>query len=226
MCGRFTLNKTAAEVARHFGLAAAPTLSPRFNIAPSQPVAVVRAGGRAARECALLRWGLVPSWSRDPKMGARLINARSETAADKPAFRAAMRRRRCLVPADGFYEWQATDGAKQPYFVHLQGHALFAIAGLWEHWQDSDGSELETCTLLTTAPNALMAPIHNRMPVIVAPEHYELWLDPQVQRTEPLQPVLEPFRPEAMAAYPVSTRVNSPRNDDEECIAPLTEPPV
>lgn len=218
MCGRYTLRVSASEVARQFLLFDLPPLPPRFNIAPSQPVAAVRmADGR--RELAWLRWGLVPSWAKDPAIGNRTINARCETAAEKPAFRTALRRRRCLVLADGFYEWQpaAKGKKKQPYFFHFRDDRPFGFAGLWESWEGPDHSRLETCTLLTTEANAVVRPIHDRMPVIVAPENHALWLDPAVTETGPLLPLLRPFPADEMEAYPVSPLVNSPANEDPHC---------
>jgi putative SOS response-associated peptidase YedK len=151
-----------------------------------------------------------------------MINARSETAAEKPSFRTAFKYRRCLIPADGFYEWQKINGGKQPVRIHMKDERPFAIAGLWEHWQSPDGSEIESCTLLTTTPNSLLKSVHNRMPVILAPEDYELWLDPYAQHPGEVQPLLRAFSPEAMTFYQVSTHVNNPRNEDPECILPLT----
>jgi len=176
MCGRFTLRAPASVVAEQFALFDVEPFTPRFNIAPSQSVAVVRitpAAAEATRELAWLRWGLVPSWADDPAIGNRLINARAETAHQKPAFRAAFRRRRCLVPADGFYERRRTGSGKQPYFFRLRDDRPFAFAGLWESWEGVDNSAVESCTLLTTEPNELMRPIHNRMPVILPAASYE-----------------------------------------------------
>jgi putative SOS response-associated peptidase YedK len=224
MCGRFALIAPDQDLAVQFDLPTVPTLAPRYNIAPTQPVAVVRStAGAAARELAVLHWGLVPFWAEDPKIGARMINARAETAAEKPAFRAAFRRRRCLVPADGFYEWQKLNGGKQPFFIRLQDGRPFAFAGLWEHWQGPEDAVLESCTLLTTGPNELMQALHNRMPVILPPQDYALWLDPQVGQVERLQPLLRPYPAAEMIAYPVSRRVNSPENDDRLCIEPLSQ---
>jgi putative SOS response-associated peptidase YedK len=224
MCGRFTLTDPDADIAVQFNLPAIPDLQPRYNIAPTQPVAAVRQVREdAAREMVLFYWGLIPFWSKDTSIGSRLINARAETAAEKPAFRAAFRRRRCLVVADGFYEWQKQDGGKQPFFIALRDRRPFAFAGLWEHWQGGDGSEIESCTLLTTEPNELMRPLHNRMPVILQPQDYDLWLDPAVDDVRRLQPLLRPYPAGDMASYPVSRRVNSPQNDDPACIEPLAQ---
>ena len=223
MCGRFTLAADPDELATLFDLEAVPELPPRYNIAPTQPVAAVRLHPYTnQREFTFLNWGLIPSWAKDIKMGSRMINARSETVAEKPSFRAAFKRRRCLIPASGFYEWQKLDGRKQPHFIALQDVRPFAIAGLWEHWEGGDGSVIESCTLLTTTPNALMEPLHNRMPVILHPQDYEDWLQPA---TDPgmLMHLLRPYPAEAMIAYPVSTVVNSPANDSPACIAPLPQ---
>jgi putative SOS response-associated peptidase YedK len=224
MCGRFTLTDPGADLAVQFGLPEIPDMQPRYNIAPTQPVAAVRVSpGSQAREIVMLRWGLIPFWAKDPKIGAQLINARSETVAQKPSFRAAFRRRRCLVIADGFYEWQKQNGAKQPYFIHLREPRPFAFAGLWEHWKDPDASVLESCTLLTTEPNDFLRPVHNRMPVILYPGDYDLWLDPEVQQPDLLQPLLRPYPARDMSAYPVSRLVNSPGNDTPRCIEPLSD---
>ncbi len=222
MCGRFALLVSGEEVARLFDVDSVPDPLPaRYNIAPTQPVLALRlsADGQQ-REFALFQWGLVPSWAKDVKLGARMINARAETVAEKPAFRAAFKRRRCLIPASGFYEWQAVNGRKQPMFIHPKNDPLFAFAGLWEYWASADGSELETCTILTTSPNELMAPIHNRMPVIVAREDFSMWLNPE-PRPEDAFHLLRPYPAKKMAAYPVSTMVNSPKNDTPACVEPL-----
>jgi putative SOS response-associated peptidase YedK len=218
MCGRFTLRSSGEAVAEAFGLPEAPDLWPRFNIAPGQPLAVVRQKQQAqGRELAFLRWGLVPAWADDPSSGHRLANARSETAATKPPFRRAFRSRRCLVVADGFYEWQPTSGRKQPYFVGLQDDRPFGLAGLWERWE-KHGGPVESCTILTTDANELMRPIHERMPVIVPPDQYGLWLDPRFEDTKRLAKLLQPFPAEGMLAYPVSTLVNNAKNDVPQCV--------
>lgn len=221
MCGRFTLVTPAKELAEQFRLIEVPSLSPRYNIAPTQPVAAVRQlPGNGARKLSLLHWGLIPFWAKEPGIGSRMINARSETAAEKPAFRAAFRRRRCLVLADGFYEWQRLERGKQPFYIRLHDGKPFAFAGLWEHWKGPDETTIDSCTLLTTEPNDLIRPVHNRMPVILAPEDYDLWLDPGVQEPELLHPLLRACPSENMHAYPVSKWVNNPRNDDPRCIEP------
>jgi putative SOS response-associated peptidase YedK len=222
MCGRFTLFEPDKILAREFGVSGIPLLSPRYNIAPSQPVAAVRAApAGTGRELALLRWGLIPSWSKDPAIGNRLINARAETASQKPSFRNAFKRHRCLIPASGFYEWQRRELRKQPFYIRMHDGRPFAFAGLWDRWESPDKGVIETCTILTTATNALLAPIHDRMPVILPPGKYDQWLDPAFQDPDSLAPLLVPFPPEDMVAFPVSPRVNAPSTDDEGCIAPL-----
>lgn len=220
MCGRFTLKSSPKALAAAFELPETLQFPPRFNIAPSQPVAVIRAEPEGkGRELASLVWGLVPSWSKTADSG--FINARSETAAAKPAFRVPLRRRRCLVLADGFYEWQRKNGAKQPYFFQLLGGKPFAFAGLWDRWEGEDGKPLETCALLTTEASATVKPIHARMPVILAPLAHEAWLDPRLGDPEEIGWLLRPYPAEEMNAYPVATRVNSPRFDGPDCVEPL-----
>jgi putative SOS response-associated peptidase YedK len=222
MCGRFTLFEPDQVLAREFGVSGFPPRSPRYNIAPSQPVTAVRSAPTGSgREIALLRWGLIPSWSKDPSIGNRLINARAETAREKPSFRNAFRRQRCLIPASGFYEWQRQERGKQPYFVRMRDERLFAFAGLWDRWESPEEGAIETCTILTTAANALLAPIHDRMPVILPRTEYGRWLDPGLKDPNSLATLLVPFPPEDMLAFPVSPRVNAPTVDDEKCIAPL-----
>ena len=230
MCGRFVLSDPDAELAEQFNLPEIPDMAPRYNIAPTQPVAAMRVapaagsqGGAGVRELVLLHWGLIPFWAKEPGIGARMINARSETVAEKPAFRAAFKRRRCLVVADGFYEWRKQKGPSQPFFIHLRDGRPFAFAGLWEHWEGAEGSVVESCTLLTTSPNELISPVHNRMPVILHPADYDLWLDTGIQEAGRLKPLLVPFPSAEMEAYPVSRWVNKPQNDDPRCIEPLPE---
>ena len=222
MCGRFTLFEADKILSKEFGVSGVPPLSPRYNIAPSQPIAAVRTphtGG--GRELALLRWGLIPSWSKDPAIGNRLINARAETVQEKPSFLNAFRRHRCLIPTNGFYEWQRQERGKQPYFVRMRDERIFAFAGLWDRWESPDDGVIETCAILTTAANAVLAPIHDRMPVILPRTEYARWLDPALKDPDSLSPLLVPFPPEEMLAIPVSPRVNAPSTDDEKCIAPL-----
>lgn len=221
MCGRFALTASPEEIAQQFDLNTVSSLAPRFNIAPSQPVAAVRLNrDTGQREFVHFHWGLIPGWAKDPSIGYKMINARSETVAEKPSFRNALKYRRCLVPVSGFYEWQKVGKGKQPHFIHLTEQTLFAVAGLWEHWQSADGSEIESCTLLTTAANEMMRPLHDRMPVILHPDDYALWLDPQETKPDQLLPLFRPFPSEQMTAYPVSTIVNSPFNEIPACIEP------
>lgn len=223
MCGRFTLTAKPTTLATLFDLDDVPEIAPRFNIAPTQPVAAVRLAPRAQkREFTYLTWGLIPSWAKDIRMGSRLINARAETVAEKPSYRAAFKRRRCLIPADGFYEWQKLEDRKQPYYIAMRDRNPFAIAGLWEHWEGGDGSVIQSCTLLTTEPNELVAPLHNRMPVILHPADYEEWLHPGADPGQ-LMHLLRPYPAAEMVAYPVSAFVNSPANDGPDCIQPLAE---
>ena len=222
MCGRFTLFEADTILSKEFGVSGVPLLSPRYNIAPSQAVAAVRASpAGAGRELALLRWGLIPSWSKDPAIGNRLINARAETVREKPSFRNAFRRHRCLIPASGFYEWLRQERGKQPYYVRMRDARIFAFAGLWDRWESPEKGLIETCTILTTAANAVLAPIHDRMPVILPAGEYARWLDPTLQDADSLAPLLASFPPGEMEAFPVSPRVNAPTTDDEKCVAPL-----
>lgn len=221
MCGRYTLTAPAEVLTEIFDLAESIELHPRYNIAPTQETAVVGLNHEGKRSLGLMRWGLIPHWAKDPSIGNRLINARAETVAEKPAFRSSFAKRRCLVPADGFYEWQKAGSRKQPYYLQLAEHRPFAFAGLWARWSPPEGEPVKSFTLLTTTPNEVAAKVHDRMPVILPAEHYELWLDPEVHDREALEAVLGPFPAEGMEAYPVSTLVNSPKNDEPRCIEPL-----
>ncbi|MBD1804571.1 SOS response-associated peptidase [Microcoleus sp. FACHB-SPT15] len=221
MCGRYTQSKSAEIITRAFQLDNVSDIEPRYNIAPTQSVlTVLQPSASANRQGKMLHWGLIPSWAKDRKMASKLINARAETVAEKPAFRSAFRKRRCLVVADGFYEWQQQENKKQkqPFYFRLSDGEPFAFAGLWEQWQDATGEEIESCTVLTTEANDLMRPIHNRMPVILEPKNYDLWLDAEATKPELLQLLLHPYPTEEMTAYPVSTAVNKPTNDSAECI--------
>jgi putative SOS response-associated peptidase YedK len=196
--------------------------SPRFNVAPTQPVAVIRQNPKEPiRELSLMRWGLVPSWSKDASGAARMINARSETASTKPAFRDALKFRRCLIPADGFYEWKRDGKAKQPYCFEVGEGSLFAFAGLWERWKNPSDESVKTCSILTTTPNSVTALVHDRMPVILDPDGYELWLDPGMTNVAAASDLLKPFDARLMHGFPVSTRINSVINDDAECSRPV-----
>jgi putative SOS response-associated peptidase YedK len=221
MCGRFSLGATT-RVAQIFDLPDWREMPPRYNIAPSQNVpAIIRDREAAAREMRSMRWGLIPSWATDPGIGSRLINARAETVATKPAFRRSLRERRCLILADGFYEWVRESGRKQPYCIRFRDERPFAFAGLWDRWQPAGEQPLDTCTIVTTTPNALVQPLHDRMPVILAADAYNRWLDPAVQAAERLVGLLRPYPDDEMVAYPVSTRVNNPANDSPDLVAPL-----
>jgi putative SOS response-associated peptidase YedK len=220
MCGRYRLSARHLDGMERWLRTAFPEFAPRYNIAPSQEVPVVRTGEQGY-ELAMLRWGLVPYWAKDPRTGYRMINARAETLAAKPAFRSAFSRRRCLIPADGFYEWKQTDGGKQPYDIRMKDGGPFAFAGLWERWRSAAGESVESCSIIVTEANELVRPIHDRMPVILAPESYALWLDPEVTKAEPLQTLLRPYAAERMTASPVSVRVNSPKIDEAALLEPL-----
>jgi putative SOS response-associated peptidase YedK len=220
MCGRFTRTTPVRVLATLFDFAETPDLAPRYNIAPTQPIAAVRnTGDNSHRELALLRWGLVPGWADDPKISYSLINARSETAATKPAFRAAFKSRRCLILADGFYEWQKQGKDKQPYCIRRKDGKPFAIAGLWESWHPGEEDAVESATILTTSANATMQPIHERMPVILSPSDYGRWLDAKTPRPE-LESLLVPFPLDDLSTFPVSKWVNDPKHDDPKCLEP------
>lgn len=216
MCGRFTLAKNSQQLAEAFAQFELPAgITPRYNIAPTQPVAVVANNGNHQVE--FFQWGLVPFWAKDPSIGNRMINARAETLAEKPSFKAAYKRRRCLILADGFYEWQKSANSKTPFYIQLTSGEPFAFAGLWESWQNGDGSTLLSCVIITTDSNERLAPIHHRMPVILSRRQYGQWLDP----TNPPPDLLTPYPASRLTAYAVSTVVNNPRNDTPECIEPV-----
>ncbi|MFH1131856.1 MAG: SOS response-associated peptidase [Pseudomonadota bacterium] len=219
MCGRFTITVSPEELKADFDLASVPQgMMPRFNIAPSQDVPVVTS--QAPDKLVLYRWGLVPSWAKDPAMGNRMINARADTLAQKPAFKTSFKKKRCIVLADGFYEWKAEGAVKIPFYVRLKTRRPFSFAGLWDHWKSSEDEEIYSCTIITTEPNKLLNPIHDRMPVILEREDRAIWLNPKVEDLDRLSKMLLPYPDEDMEAYPVSTLVNSPAIDREECIAP------
>jgi len=230
MCGRFTLRTPARVLVEHFRLQSAPQLALRFNIAPTQEVAAVRASADGKRSLSMLRWGLIPSWAKDPSMGARMINARGETVAEKPSFRTALRKRRCLIAADGYYEWKKEGKEKRPFHIHLPKDRVFAFAGLWESWSggaaksDEQGAggrsagPLETCTIITTDANDATRGIHDRMPVILDESDYDDWLDPKLQDGDELQHLLVPYEGKLFTDE-VSRFVNNARNDDPRCLA-------
>ena len=213
MCGRFRQTSSAETIARAFNLTNVPPQKPQYNIAPTQTIAtVVSSSPEGKREFRELRWGLIPSWAKEQKIGAKLINARAETVAEKPSFRSAFRKRRCLIIANGFYEWQNQKGEKQPFCIQRKDEQIFAFAGLWERWQAPEGKSVESCTIITTEANEIMAPIHKRMPVILNSQDYHLWLDRKITAKEQLQPLLVPYDSKVMKVYPVSKKVNNPRN--------------
>jgi putative SOS response-associated peptidase YedK len=218
MCGRFTQASPGEVIAELFDLPEIPRLAPRWNIAPTQPVVSVRAAGTGGRELVELHWGLIPSWAKERSVGARMINARAETVAEKPAFRAALRARRCLIVADGFYEWQKAGARKQPHFIRMRDGRPFAFAGLCERWAAGEHEAVESCVIVTTTPNELLAPIHDRMPVILAPADFAGWLDPGTRDPARVLPLLRPYPADGMEAYPVGLRVNNPANDDPSCV--------
>jgi len=223
MCGRFTLHIPPELLAEIFGLTDLPGLVPRYNIAPTQVAAVVRSSGKV-RSLDMLRWGLVPSWAKDISAGSRMINARSESLPDKPAFRNAVRFRRCIVPASGFYEWKPEGSRKIPYYIRRSDGKPMGFAAIWETWKTPQGSLLETFAILTTSANPLIAPIHDRMPVILHPDAHGFWLDQDMINPRDLQPLYLPYLADPLSLYPVSTRVNNPGNDHPACIEPAMAP--
>ncbi|HSP49628.1 MAG TPA: SOS response-associated peptidase [Pseudolabrys sp.] len=220
MCGRYTLTSAPEALRALFRYAEQPNFPPRYNVAPTQPIAIVRlVDGK--RHFALVRWGLLPSWVKDPKTFTLLINARGESAAEKPAFRAAMKRRRCLIPADGFYEWQAAGDRKRPFYVRAKSGAPLAFAGLWESWTGPNGEELETGAIVTTRANRTLGPIHERMPVIVPPEAFDLWLDGATVDATTAASLIAPAPDNLLEAYEISTAVNRTANDNPKMLEPV-----
>jgi putative SOS response-associated peptidase YedK len=220
MCGRYCLTSAPDAVRRLFGYAEQPNFPPRYNIAPTQPIAIVRLVN-GEREFALVRWGLIPSWVKDPKKFSLCINARAETLLDKPSFRAAVRRRRCLVPADGCYHWQAGAKGKRPFLVRPRAGGPIAYAGIWETWSDPAGGEIETCAIVTVPASRALAPVHDRMPAVVAPEHFDAWLDTDKVDAETAVALLTPAPEDFFEAYEISPRVNKVANDDAGIVEPL-----
>lgn len=221
MCGRFTLTVNPAEVQETFSAYSFPQkFAPRFNVAPTQPVLVIPNDDQHTAD--FFVWGLIPMWAKDPSIGNRMINARGETLEEKPAFRSSLKYKRCLILADGFYEWKGAEGkkVKTPFFIHMKDRKPFAFAGLWDSWNSPDGSLIKSCTIITTEPNELTGIIHNRMPVILHPRDYAKWLDPSPQTPDQLKPLIKPFPADLMDAYPVSTLVNTPANDIPELVVP------
>ncbi len=218
MCGRFALKAPPAELIKRFNLDECADLKPRYNIPPGTEIAAIRQSPEGKRVLHLLRWGLVPHWAKDPSIGNKLNNARGESVAEKPSFREAFKRRRCLIPAEGFYEWQTQGKAKRPYYISLKTGQLMAMAGLWESWKSPEGDFLRTCCVITTEPNAVMEPIHDRMPVIIAEEAWARWLSGPVEDVEPL---IRPYLAEKMQAWAVDRRVSKAADDDADMISPM-----
>jgi putative SOS response-associated peptidase YedK len=218
MCGRYTLRTPVDSLVGTFEIEEYPSsITPNYNVAPTQEVAAV-VEDDDKRKLEMFHWGLIPSWAKDPAIGNKMINARAETVSEKPSFRSAFKKRRCLILADGFYEWKKTDDGKQPYHVKMEDGSPFAFAGLWETWKD--GPEIRSCTIITTEANDLMNEIHHRMPVILPPEDYDMWLDPDFEEKEALTSLLKPYPADAMEAYPVSKRVNKPSNNEPSVVEP------
>jgi putative SOS response-associated peptidase YedK len=217
MCGRFTQRADSKRIAREFEVAEVPAVEARYNIAPTQDVLAVHES-LDGREATFYQWGLVPSWAKDASVGARLINARSETVQEKPSFREAFRKRRCIIPADGFYEWQRTGGRKQPFFFRIRDERPFGFAGLWERWEGEGGRVINSCAILTTEANEVLRPVHDRMPVILHPDDYELWLGGDARELDLVKEMLRRYPAGEMTCYPVGTLINSPRNQGEGLI--------
>lgn len=217
MCGRFSRKATLQAIVDAFEIEDVKgAIEPSYNIAPGQEVAVILKD--ESRKLGLLKWGLIPSWSKDPTIGNRMINARAETLAEKPSFKHPLRRKRCLIIADGFYEWQKSGNRKIPMYIFLKNQEPFAFAGLWDSWTSPEGKKVSTCTIITTEPNKFLNKIHNRMPVILPKEHFDLWLDRSVENEQQVLPLLQPYPEKEMEAYEVSQLVNSPKNNTPECI--------
>lgn len=221
MCGRVVQFSPLQIIIELFGVIPTPlglTVGPRYNLAPTQDLLAIRAADDGSRQLLLLRWGLIPFWAKDTSGGGRMINARAETVAEKPAFRDAFRRRRCIIPIDGFYEWQRQGTQKQPHYIHRRDDRPFGLAGLWERWTGG-GRTIESCTILTTSPNDLMRPIHDRMPVVLSPVDYPMWLDGRSSSHDLLE-LLKPYGGDDLSEYPVSPRVNSPKHEGPDCLVP------
>jgi putative SOS response-associated peptidase YedK len=225
MCGRFTLYTTELQLREIFALEnpALPGLKPRYNIAPSQPVPIIRIGN-AGREMVMARWGLTPHWSKEAKTRYSTINARIETVADKPAYRTPFKHRRCLIPADGFYEWAIISGRKMPHYIRRKGGGPFAMAGLWDRWE-GNGESLESCSIIVMPSCGVMKPLHERMPAILAPTEYDLWTDPSVTDKAEILNCLDPAYSSQLEIQPISPWVNSPKHDDKRCLEPVAPSP-
>jgi putative SOS response-associated peptidase YedK len=221
MCARYTLTAPAVKVAELFGVEVPLGLKPRYNVAPTQTVLAVRLDSDGKREAANLRWGLIPSWAGDAKIGQKLINARSETVFEKPSFRGAAKKRRCLIAADGFFEWKGPVGKKQPYFIHRNGREPFAFTGLWESWHGEEADVVESCTIITTDANETMKPLHDRMPVILAQKDFDCWLDPKATNAGALMPLLRPAPDDLLSYYPVTTKMGNRRYTGADAVEPI-----
>lgn len=223
MCNRYRLTHSERYLAERLQASGEFDDAPRYNIAPTQPVLTVRREhGQKVRRFSTMRWGLIPHWAKDESIGDRTLNARSETVTKLPAFRDAILTKRCLIPTDGFYEWRPMGRVKQPYCFEVGEGDVFALAGLWDRWESPEGDIIDSCTVLTTTPNSLVADMHDRMPVIVSPEKYEIWLDPDVIDFDAIKDILQPYDAEKMRRYPVSTKLNNSKNEGAECAAPIT----
>jgi len=224
MCGRFTLTLSPELLAQIFNVPLVPgMLGARYNIAPTQPVAtILQPSTHEDKQFRMLKWGLVPSWAKDPKIGAKMINARAETVMEKPSFRTPFRRQRCLIPSDGFYEWSEAEGGKQPIYIRRQDRGVFAFAGLWDRWENNS-EVIESCTILTTEPNDLLKKYHHRMAVMLQPEDYDIWTDPELTDAEPLLELLKPYPTELLEAFLVNKTVNKATNESPECIQPAEQ---
>ena len=227
MCGRYRLSRRKQIIEEHFdSVSGEEVWIPRYNVAPTQPVPVIRQHPKEPfRQLSLMRWGLIPSWAKDSSVAASMINARSETASTKPPLRDALKSRRCLVPADGFYEWMRTGKTKQPYCFEVREGELFALAGIWDRWKEPSGQWVKSCSILTTTPNAVTSAVHDRMPVILDPDAYESWLDPGMTNVAEASELLKPYDAQLMRCFPVSTRINHVANDDEGCSRPVEVAP-
>lgn len=222
MCGRFTFAISPELLAEVFDVTILEKLPRRYNIAPTEKVLAIRRNG-AGNMAVLVRWGLIPSWAKDPSIGSRMINARCETAHEKPAFRGALSTRRCIIPASGFFEWSTTPKGKFPYYIRMKDGSPLAIAGIWDSWKSPDGEIIETCAILTTVSNRLVQPLHERIPVLLHLSEYDLWLDREVTNPEKLHSLYQPYPPDLMEMYRVSPLVNNVRNDSPDCIEPIPE---
>jgi len=221
MCGRFVLTSTTDQIQQSFGVSDIPHVGARYNIAPTQDILVIRQNGGGSRYAGMLRWGLIPHWAKDPAIGNKMINARSETAHEKPSFRNPIRYHRCLIPASGFVEWSQENGSKQPWYIYRKDGAPLAFAGIWDSWKGAEGT-IESCSILTTSANSLIAKIHDRMPVILSASEYDQWLDRQITEKKQLEALYAPFPSDLLEAIPISKNINNPRLDSPVCLEPLS----